>query len=550
MNGSRYIVLRFERTSDYGIGGVAAHGKRKGKVPNVDPERTDENQFLIGHADLRALCDERIVKLQKKIVRRRIESLRKSRHTKKRKDLEAALEAAGDDKHALAELVGLPWDDKNVKPWTQGVLSASHEFFQNASGDVDPAKTEEFLSFAKAYLETEFGSEVLYARADLDEKTPHVHFVVAPEHEERRTGNPMLSHHQHRLFGQIETIEGKDEAENENLWRKRSYELFQDRVANFAEAFDIDLRRGKNRVAGEREQIARGEEVSKRKNTRPSRGRDLAAMLVADATDESAKLLFEAEELEAAAKTKNRKAEDKVAEAQRKEREADALMVGMTRGLEALEQEEIAYKPASETRGDGLTYGPKAPKEERARKALRDTIRPAYERLVGFARKLFERMSAIEIQEAENRRVATELAAEDRRVRGQHSNVLERITKGLRPDQYTGDDFPDAFRVPLDMTDDALTKTLANMSNRELKLRHGASLDAANLTEDDPDLAVEYGRGAQAIELVAGMRGFDLETGRHDPDKATDPALAHQHTDGDPEPIKEGVKTRSWQQVR
>jgi hypothetical protein len=100
------------------------------------------------------------------------------------------------------------------------------------------------------------------------------------------------------------------------------------------------------------------------------------------------------------------------------------------------------------------------------------------------------------------------------------------------------------------MTDRVLRKTFANMSNRELKRRHGASLDAAKLAEDDPDLALEYERGAQAIGIVAGMRGFDLETGRHDPEKATDPALAHQHTDGDPEPIKDRVKTRSRQRLR
>lgn len=85
---------------------------------------------------------------------------------------------------------------------------------------------------------------------------------------------------------------------------------------------------------------------------------------------------------------------------------------------------------------------------------------------------------------------------------------------------------------------------LASMTNRELSEKYRASRDAAVLTEDDEALATEYRRGAQAIGIVARMRGYDLETGRHEPKNATDPKFAYQHTDGDPDPIRVVQKNR------
>ncbi|MCB1356092.1 MAG: plasmid recombination protein [Maritimibacter sp.] len=547
MADTRYIVLRFERVSDYGIGGVAAHGRREGELPHVDHERTKDNRFLIGHADLRQLCDERIVELQRKTAESRIESFRRSRHTGRRKALEDALAEAGDDKHALAELVGWPWDPKNTKPWTQGVLSASREFFLDENGAIDPAKTKDFLNFAEAYLLAEFGREVIYARSDGDEETPHVHFVVAPEHEERRTGNPMLSHAQHRLFGMVEIVEDHEGEDDEKLWERRSYELFQDRVAQFAEVYDIDLERGIRRAEDEREKIARGEEVCKRRNVRPSRGRKVAAMLAAEASDdrtESADLLASAKQLKSDAGRKDEEAGAALGAARRKEREAEALMAGISRGMQALENDELAYRPATEKKKEGLKFGPNAPEKEPERRKLREVIRPAYEWLVGFARSLFMRENAVAKREAENRRAASALAAEERRISGRHSEVLGDILNGRGPENYASQDFPDGFRVPHDIDGEELNRLLAEMTNRDLREKHGASRDAAMLIEDDPALALEFQRGAEAIEIIAKKRGYDLETGRHDPKKATDPELAHQHTDSDPEPIRVVVKQK------
>lgn len=584
MDGSRYIVLRFERVSDYGIGGVAAHGRREGELPHVDHERTRDNRFLIGHEDLRQLCDERIVELQRRTAERRIESFRRSRHTSKRKDLAAALEAAGDDKHALAEIAGWPWDPKNTKPWTQGVLSASPEFFQGEDGQVDPARTEEFLSFGEAYLRAEFGHEVLYARADLDEKTPHIQFVVAPEHEERRTGNPMLSHTQHRLFGMVETIEGHDEEEDERIWQRKSYELFQDRVAEFAVAYDIGLERGVRRAEEEREKIARGEEVSKRRNVRPSRGREVAAILAAEAADDRAK---SADMLSSIKKTmassersierRDKDSRDREAAAAEAFEAAGKMKAGakaksqaIVEGIAAVDDRVLDYREATPEKPAGLKYGPNAPTAKQDRKRLGERLRPAYDVLVSYARRVFN----LRQSEEEFANIAASLAAEKRtfeehRMREKakqaaRANVLSKAWQELRkrapapilmlidPGSEGIDEsaFPDAWAVPENADPEWIKARLDGTANLQLSALARANGDAELLSEDVPTLQAQFKRGLGLVVAEAEARGFDLETRRHHPEKATNPERAHLHTDSAPDPIRvvqknnERVRTR------
>src|SRR5690606_24789419 len=138
----------------------------------------------------------------------------------------------------------------------------------------DPAKIDAFRAFVVGYLEEEFGGEVIYARFDRDEKTPHISFVVAPEHENAGTKRRELSHRQHRPFGmeEVQSLFG-DEAPDPKLTR-RSYELLQDRVSAYAQARGLDITRGERRAENERLQRAQGETVIKRKNVSPARGRE------------------------------------------------------------------------------------------------------------------------------------------------------------------------------------------------------------------------------------------------------------------------------------
>ncbi|MBV7380582.1 plasmid recombination protein [Maritimibacter dapengensis] len=547
------IILRFERATDYDIGGVEAHGtKRQGKE-NIDELRSDQNRYLIGGANLREICDNRIVELQKRTAALRVVSFKKSRHTAKRKVLEKALETAGDDKHELAELVGWPWDPKNTKPWTQGVLSASPEFFNDDNGNWDDAQVEDFLTFAKAYLETEFGREVLYARADLDEKTPHVHFVVAPEHEERRTKVPMLSHSQHRLFGQVEYEKSKDPDGDEHLWRKRSYELFQDRVAMFAEVYQIDLHRGEQRAAEDRVKRRRGEKIIGRKHTSPAQGREVAKRMVVDAEEK----LRRAEQAKADAERLKQQAErDRVAaqkdrETAARERAAlDAYKAGLERGLEALDDDEIVYTSDAAGRDEKLQDGPNMSDDGVVRDGLWKTIKPAYEWLLGFARKAFVKGRELEKEAARNRAEANVLYAVDKELNGHDAVALKQMMRGINPEQYTRSHFPDAYRIRDTTSQDDVDAHFQGLPNLTLRKHYRPTLDAALLTEEhDPGESKRYRRAADAIEATATMRGFNLETGRQHILRATDPEQTRKFTDQEPDPIRIRLFNRQRQRT-
>ncbi|WP_116599951.1 hypothetical protein [Primorskyibacter marinus] len=108
------IVLRFERVSTYGLGGIEAHGKRQGETPHVDPSRSHLNLFPVGHADLREIADARIIAIQKRNIALKRESLKRRRRKSDLAELDAAEEAAGDDPTALAEVIGEAWDAKNT----------------------------------------------------------------------------------------------------------------------------------------------------------------------------------------------------------------------------------------------------------------------------------------------------------------------------------------------------------------------------------------------------------------------------------------------------
>ena len=174
------IVQRFERLTHHQISLIEAHGKRHCPVPNVDRGRTQDNEFLVGDANLVGIANARIADMQKENAERKIASLKKRRRTGEREALEAALLKAGDDPHRLAEVIGWPWDKKNTKPFTEGVLSISHDWFLGEDGKIAGGRVDEFRAFAVGYVRETFGDDLIYARLYLDEKTPHLQFVIAP----------------------------------------------------------------------------------------------------------------------------------------------------------------------------------------------------------------------------------------------------------------------------------------------------------------------------------------------------------------------------------
>ncbi|TCP60497.1 hypothetical protein EV663_1092 [Rhodovulum bhavnagarense] len=82
------------------------------------------------------------------------------------------------------------------------------------------------------------------------------------------------------------------------------------------------------------------------------------------------------------------------------------------------------------------------------------------------------------------------------------------------------------------------------------KRTFAASRDATLLCEDDPDLRACFRRGEQVCAFEAEQRGLDLETGRHQTERAKAPDRAMLHTDSDSEPIQVKRKVRDRVRTR
>ena len=549
----------------HGIAGVEAHGKRRGKVPNVNPSRTHLNEYLVGHDDLHEIVNARILEMQKENAARRVASLRKGRKTTDRKALEAAVEEAGDDVNKMAKAIGWPWDKKNTKPFTEGVISLSHDWFTDAAGGIDAERVERFKAFAADYLTEEFGPDLLYARIDLDEKTPHVHYVVAPELENPKTKLRELSRHSHRVFGQVEVQALFDGESEEDGIRRGSYELMQDRIAEHAESMGLDVQRGERCAQKERMQRVMGEEVIKRRNVSPARGREVAAQIAVEAQ----------EDRDAAAEDRKAAGADLVAaggarsDAEEERRQAEQTAEGsrqyarsLTVCTEAILDERLAYRPPrSEDDDEALTWGRNAPAAESARTALVEAIQPARAWLIGFARKVFGLKSReveveaaekqLEKDQAEQRRQAAVIAAAERRAGKSVSHGLEGVASGAAPADYTCADFPEAWHIEPDARRETIDMKIDQADNRALRHAWAATLDAVAITEEtDGALHRTFHHTVDEVERHAAARGFDLEKGTHDPRRATDRKRAELHKDQDRNPIRVIRRDKQRQRLR
>jgi len=92
---------------------------------------------------------------------------------------------------------------------------------------------------------------------------------------------------------------------------------------------------------------------------------------------------------------------------------------------------------------------------------------------------------------------------------------------------------PDAFLLsprPTVAEIQALQEEVRNLGNRELRRRALATRDAADLT-DDALRRRGHLAAWQGLREIARQRGLDLDTGQHDPRRATDRTEATRHTD-------------------
>jgi hypothetical protein len=256
-------------------------------------------------------------------------------------------------------------------------------------------------------------------------------------------------------------------------------------------------------------------------------------------------------------------AEQEVIRGREMSHNAEAKMRAIEVGINAIETRQMDYRPAKEKKPEGLKFGPAAPKDEAKRMTLAEAVRPAYDFLVGIAKKalgLRQKEADLGQKEAEHAEARHHEEAEMRR----RAAVIERAEKAAgrtvpndvsaiaqaRPLEVSHDAFPGALFVTLDMNVAKLSEKFETTTNVDMMKAHRATSDAVLICRERPEIAGDFVRGQQAIEAVAALRGFDLETGKHDPAKATDKALAARHDDQLPNPMKVVMKDRQRQRQR
>lgn len=229
--------------------------------------------------------------------------------------------------------------------------------------------------------------------------------------------------------------------------------------------------------------------------------------------------------------------------------DADALRKAINSGSRAVANRELDYREPTEKQKEGLKFGPGASKSKKKRERLIDVIRPAYDIVLGLAKKAFflrRREAEVKRREAQNRKAAMALAEERQRVGLVVPKTLAQIAAGEALPLDRGA-FPDALFVARGANAAELQKQLDEMTNVSIRRAWVATWQSIQICDGRPDLSEELGRGAAVLEEAARMRGYDLESGKHLPQKATDLKRSQLHVDTEPAPIR--IVRRNKQRV-
>ena len=233
-------------------------------------------------------------------------------------------------------------------------------------------------------------------------------------------------------------------------------------------------------------------------------------------------------------------ADAKIREAEQAKRVAIALRTALDLGSRAVANRELDYREPTEECKEGLEFGPGAPQSKNGRKRLMNAVRPAYDFVVGLAKKAFNlrrREAQVASQKAENRGAAMALAKERQREGRSVPDTMAQIIHG-DPLPLDRSAFPGALFVSRGGNSAKLQKTLDEMPNVSVRRAWIATWQSQAICDERPDLADELSRGVAILETTALQRGYDLETGKHDPKAAKDAKKASLHLDTEPDPIR------------
>jgi hypothetical protein len=271
--------------------------------------------------------------------------------------------------------------------------------------------------------------------------------------------------------------------------------------------------------------------------------------------------------------------DDELQRAKRKTASAEQKVEAIETGVAAVLEEKVVYKPPTHKKAEGLKFGPNASSDTEERDKLAKRILPAFDMIVGFARKMAavnDKMVAAETmqdraerqQDAANDRedeldqaaanlnwktriVAKVVASMKSWVPKPVSFVVDALERGEDPvREKTADAFPDAWSIPEKPDLKALQLTIDRMPNAKLAGCFSATQDAYLLSEENPGLQSTFATAIKILAHEAGQRGIDFETGIHDPAKALSKGRACLHTDGPPIPIRVTRRLRERQLIR
>ncbi|WP_282129997.1 plasmid recombination protein [Roseobacter litoralis] len=286
-----FIVLRFEGMSPCDLAGYEVHRLRKGgDLGHVDHSRSNQNQRLIGEADW---AQTALNILEARKAENFAEELASLKKRKRKKDM----------MRRIAEGPHDPWRGTRHGPLREVILTANKEWFDDLDLDfVDgkanlQAREDQFEERAVAWLEQNFGADVIHARADRDEAAYHIHAVIAPWTKVNIKGAErwMLQPSIHSLI--------------------KNYEEAQNSVGAWFS--DIGLKRGERRKQAFRDAINQGlEPPEKRVHVRPAEWRRREDIRLAKEAEAVADKTTAVEKREAAADAKMAEGEAMIAGAE------------------------------------------------------------------------------------------------------------------------------------------------------------------------------------------------------------------------------------------
>ena len=261
VDGKFPIVLRFASMAPADVAGMVAHGERRiGDLSHIDLSRTQLNRILVGAdpddptrtniaAEVAAECDA----MSEFNLSSNLLGLSQMG---RRKDLRRARRRGRHN----------PWTNnaRSGPPLREGVLTLHRAWFA-AAGDCpaehrldflndageraawDRRKCDRFVSAGLEFLKEEFGDALRYCRADFDEQSVHLQFLLVDSVREKPSRRYAHGRHLFRLT-QHRCIGGTGDG-------RTGYEVAQDTVAEFFardEYRDMNIVRGESRAARKR----------------------------------------------------------------------------------------------------------------------------------------------------------------------------------------------------------------------------------------------------------------------------------------------------------